>query len=84
MEPAASDPVPVEEIAQREQEALLESALDELDERQRQVILLRHHHDASWEQIAQMMESPSPDAARMLYARAKIELSKIVKRRAQS
>lgn len=80
LEPAATDPLPVEQLARREQEQILEVALGELDERHRQVILLRHHHDASWERVAEMMESPSADAARMLYARAKIELSKLVKR----
>lgn len=74
-------PKPDEAYTEREEIELLGNCLDELEERHRKIILLRVYESASWQSVADTMEIPSPDAARMLYAKARIELSKLVSRR---
>jgi RNA polymerase sigma-70 factor (ECF subfamily) len=80
-QPAADETGP-EDVAERNEELdLVEGCLKELDPRFRQILLLRHADDATWETIARVLEKPSPDAARMTYARAKIELLRQIRRR---
>lgn len=81
IELVATELDPHETVAAQEQSGIVEEALQELDEKLQRVIVLRLRHAASWEAIAREMSRPSPDAARMLYARAKIELRKAIRRR---
>jgi RNA polymerase sigma-70 factor (ECF subfamily) len=76
-DPAAG---PLDLTAQHEQNRIYLECLEALEPEQRQVIQLRHGTNQSWADIAQTMER-SPDAARMLYGRALVQLQKIMRRR---
>lgn len=52
----------------------LEDALDELDEPYREVVVLRSFEELSYKDIANRL-GKSPDACRMLFARAKVALA---------
>jgi RNA polymerase sigma-70 factor (ECF subfamily) len=52
-----------------------EAALSALTEDQHQAVVLRIEMGYSFQQVAEAMESPSADAARMLVARALARLS---------
>lgn len=56
-------------------------ALQEIKESYRDVIVARHWEGGSWEEVAEMIGSASPDAARMQYSRALTALTKALKRR---
>jgi len=76
-DPAAG---PLDLTAQHEQNRIYLECLEALEPEQRQVIQLRHGTNPGWADIAQIM-GRSPDAARMLYGRALIQLQKIMRRR---
>lgn len=67
------DLTPSQELCRREDIRRLEAALDELSEEHREVILQRDCEGLSFIEIAQNL-GRSPDAGRMLYARAKAKL----------
>jgi RNA polymerase sigma-70 factor (ECF subfamily) len=54
---------------------LYEDGLDRLNERQREAAILRLEFGYSYPQIAEAIECPSPDAARMIVNRALIQLA---------
>lgn len=60
--------------ALRDEFARVESALEELPELDRQVVLLRGRENLSHEEVARRLELPSADAARMRYSRALLAL----------
>lgn len=53
----------------------LESALERLSELHREVLILRHYEDLSFPEIGQRLEK-TPDACRMLFARAMTALTR--------
>lgn len=57
-------------VGQQESEDLLLGQLARLDPEERQLITLRLWDDLSWEDLAERLVLPSPDAARKRYARA--------------
>ncbi|MBJ76522.1 MAG: hypothetical protein CMJ98_05830 [Planctomycetes bacterium] len=65
----------------REMAELVDECLSELNEDQREVILLRDYAGGSWKFVAESLERPSPEAAMQLYQRARITLAAIVQRR---
>ena len=67
---------PSKEVARGEEGRRMWAALEGLKDRYRRVIVLRHFEGASWEMVAETLECPSTDAARMLYARATVVLKK--------
>jgi RNA polymerase sigma-70 factor (ECF subfamily) len=69
----------LERLASLEQEALLERALERLPADYRELIIQRNYEGASWEAIAETMGRPSAAAARMMHARALIEIGKILR-----
>jgi RNA polymerase sigma-70 factor, ECF subfamily len=71
---------PPEVVIQNEDTERVERALSELPEEYRELILLRHYAGASWEAVAEETNRPSAAAARMMHARAMIELGKIMDR----
>ncbi len=75
------DPSPSVVVALGEDRALLEACLADLREDYRDVILHREYEGGSWKQVAEWMDSPTADAARMLYARALTDLSERVRER---
>lgn len=52
-----------------------EAALERLGERQREAVILRLEFDYSYAQIAEAIESPSEDSARMMVKRALLRLA---------
>ena len=53
--------------------------LERLPEEYRELILLRNYAGASWESVAEETGRPSAAAARMMHARALVELGKLVR-----
>jgi RNA polymerase sigma-70 factor (ECF subfamily) len=80
-QPAADDTPPPDAIAKRAEIEVLLDSLEALPLRYREVVILRDQQGLAWDEIAARLERPSPDAARMLHAKAKIELLKEMKRR---
>ncbi len=65
----AADPTPSAHLLARERQELLLSALDRLPDDYRRVMLLRYRKGLSFEEIGRDMRR-SPDAVRMIWARA--------------
>jgi RNA polymerase sigma-70 factor (ECF subfamily) len=70
---------PLEKLANHEETGIVERCLDELPEEYRELIVLRNYAGASWEAVAEETGRPSAAAARMMHARAMIELGKLVR-----
>jgi RNA polymerase sigma-70 factor (ECF subfamily) len=79
-ERSAPEPSPSDQAIAHEQGARVQAALAGLPERQRELILLRDYAGTSWEAIASELGLPSPDAARMLHARALVKLGAELRR----
>jgi RNA polymerase sigma-70 factor (subfamily 1) len=77
-EPQADDS-PVDELARREEIEIIDTCLDNLRASYRQVIVLHDYEGKSWEAVARKIGAVSPNAARMLYARAMTELANQVR-----
>jgi RNA polymerase sigma-70 factor (ECF subfamily) len=69
-DPPGGAPGPDEVAGAREAGARVQAALAALPDRQREVVLLRDYAGSSWEVVAEELGFVSPDAARMLHARA--------------
>jgi RNA polymerase sigma-70 factor (ECF subfamily) len=69
----------LERIGSSEEQALLEQAMDRLPSDYRELVIQRHYEGASWEAIAESTGRPSAAAARMMHARALIELGKFLR-----
>src|SRR5262245_56795480 len=72
-------PLPLEATASEEEQKIVEDCLQRLPEEYRELILLRNYAGASWETVAEETGRPSAAAARMMHARAIIELGKLVR-----
>lgn len=68
-------------LAEDEEIALLAKCLEELDNQQRAVVVLRESEGLSWDEIARRVGCPSTDAARMVFARARIALKRELEQR---
>jgi len=79
LDPAASGLLPQDLADRGERQALLERCLHELPEAYRELILLRDYAGASWEAVAEHAGRPSADAARMMHAKALVELGRRVR-----
>jgi RNA polymerase sigma-70 factor, ECF subfamily len=80
IDPPARGPLPQDLLASREQTAVVEACIAMLPEAYRELIILRTYAGASWEVVAEQTDRPSAAAARMMYAKAMIELGKAVRR----
>jgi DNA-directed RNA polymerase specialized sigma24 family protein len=72
-------PLPLDATASEEEQRIVEACLAELPEEYRELILLRNYAGASWESVAEETGRPSAAAARMMHARAMVELGKLVR-----
>ncbi len=70
---------PLEKLERAEEREAVERAMDALPEEYRELILLRNYAGASWESVAEQTGRPSAAAARMMHARAMLELGKLVR-----
>ncbi len=71
---------PATELELRESSASVHSALAELPERQRELVLLRDYAGASWDEIATSIGAPTAAAARMLHSRALVKLGELLRK----
>ena len=78
---SSPQPGPASELELRETSDIVQSALAELPERQRELVLLRDYAGASWEDVAHAVSAPSAAAARMLHARALVKLGALLRAR---
>ena len=76
-EPEDDKETPAEALQQKSRQAALQSALQELPDRQRQAVLLRHIEGLSNPEIAEIMDI-GVEAAESLTARGKRALAKIL------
>jgi RNA polymerase sigma-70 factor (ECF subfamily) len=81
IDPVASGLLPPEELMRDEQTAMVEACIDLLPEAYRELIILRNYAGASWEVVAEQTGRPSAAAARMMHAKAIVELGKTLRRR---
>ena len=72
---------PLDLVADAEEQKKVEQCLDRLPEEYRELILLRNYAGASWESVAEETGRPSAAAARMMHARAIVELGKLVRQK---
>ncbi|MCA8978869.1 MAG: sigma-70 family RNA polymerase sigma factor [Planctomycetes bacterium] len=79
-EPADHALPPNKNAEQLEVEEIVDEALSELVEAQREVFLLRHYCGADWDEVARELER-SVDAVQQLYVRARAALRKKVEPR---
>ena len=77
--PDGRDTRPLDVLAGREEQKIVEKCLEDLPEEYRELILLRNYAGASWESVAEETGRPSAAAARMMHARALVELGKLVR-----
>jgi RNA polymerase sigma-70 factor (ECF subfamily) len=79
LDPVASDLLPPGAASRAEEIARIESAIERLPPEHRELILLRDYAGASWDVIAEHTGRPSPDAARMMHAKAMVQLARLAR-----
>jgi RNA polymerase sigma-70 factor (ECF subfamily) len=79
-EPPGKLASPVEEAVGREAWEHYRAAVDQLAEAQQEAVVLFVECGLGWEEIAQALESPSADAARMVVARGLKRLAELMRR----
>jgi RNA polymerase sigma-70 factor (ECF subfamily) len=67
-------PLPEDQLVRKEELGGLQQALLKIEPIQRDLILLRKREELPWSEIAERLNFPSADAARMAYGRAKLDL----------
>jgi RNA polymerase sigma-70 factor (ECF subfamily) len=72
----AAGPTPLEEVIGRQHLERYESALGRLRVEEREAIVARIEMGCSYQEVADALGKPSPDAARMAVARALVRLAK--------
>ena len=75
LEPCDSAVLPGAALERGAERARVEKAISLLRPEYRDVILERDYAGGSWKTVAELIGSPSPAAARMLHARAMVELA---------
>lgn len=78
----ARTPSPLEEAIGREQVQRYENALEQLKPIEREAIIARIEMGCSYQEVAEAIGKPSPDAARMTVARALLRLAEEMSRNA--
>ncbi len=76
---AADATAPLQKLSDNEQVEIVERCIRQLPEDYRELIILRDYAGASWESVAEQTGRPSAAAARMMHARALIDLGKLVR-----
>ncbi|MHC4845671.1 MAG: RNA polymerase sigma factor [Planctomycetota bacterium] len=72
---------PGEEADRIEQTRLVEECIQTLPDGYRELIILRNYAGASWDIVAEETGRPSAAAARMMHAKAMVELGKAIRKR---
>lgn len=79
IDPVAAGLSPEGAAERAEEVARIEAAIERLPPEHRELILLRDYAGASWEVIAEHTGRPSPDAARMVHAKAMVQLARLAR-----
>jgi RNA polymerase sigma-70 factor (ECF subfamily) len=77
---AAQGPSPLESAIGAEALAKYDRALDRLEPETREAVIARIEMGCSYAEIAELMDKPSPDAARMVVSRALLRLAEEMRR----
>jgi len=77
-EPVAIQPSPLEEAIGSERLQAYEDALEQLTDQQREAVIMRVELGIGYEEIAEVIGSPSWNAARMVISRALVRLSEMM------
>ena len=72
---------PDQEVSRKEIFAIVDDAVSQLPDDEREVVLLRSYHGGSWAFVAEQMGRPSEDAARQLHRRARMRLARLLEGR---
>jgi RNA polymerase sigma-70 factor (ECF subfamily) len=80
LEPEAAPEDPLDELVHDEDVGHVERCLAELRPEYRTAIVEHDYHGCSWDELARRLGSPTPNAARMVYARAVAELTRLVRK----
>ena len=80
IDPVASGLLPPDAVERAEQTALIEACIATLPDTYRELIILRNYAGASWETVAEETARPTAAAARMMHAKAIVELGKAFRR----
>lgn len=72
------EPSPEEVAGRQEMEEQFEMGMEKLSEHDRELIVHRVFLRFEYQQIAEMLEKPSPDAARMAVGRALLRLAEVI------
>lgn len=80
---AADGPMPDASVHQSDAERLIREALDQLDEDQRAIIVLRDIEDLSYEEISELLELPRGTVKSRLH-RARAQLARVLGRQVKS
>ncbi len=83
-DPPANGQLPVDSLANSEAAALVDECVRSLSDEYRNLILWREYAGADWDVVARETGRPSAAAARMMHARALVELSKAIRERGLS
>ncbi len=67
---------PGSSISAREEAEIVEECIAELPEKYREIIVLRDYIEYDWKDVAKEHGRPSEDAARMMHAKAMVELDR--------
>lgn len=76
IEPASPDPGAATRASERELHELYDACVQELEDDQREVILLRDYANGSWEFIREQLGRPTTEAVMQLYSRARARLAR--------
>ncbi len=68
-------------VGAHEESEIVEECISELPEQYREIIVLRNYVEYPWEDVAREHGRPSVDAARMMHAKAMLELDKRIRQR---
>ncbi len=77
--PADKGLTPIEMAERAEIKQLVDEAVAQLPDDDREVILLRSYHGGTWEFCAQQLGRPTAEATRQLHRRARMRLAKLLR-----
>lgn len=81
IDPAGREETPSLDLSRRELEALYDECVEELPDRQRELVVKRDYETASWETIAKECDAASTNAAKEMHRRALARLKELLLRR---
>jgi RNA polymerase sigma-70 factor (ECF subfamily) len=78
---SGSGPGPSSIVSNAELREIYDACVEALDDRHREVVLLRDYQEAGWDEVAARVAAPTAHAAQELYRRAQVRLATALRRR---